>query len=123
VKANLASLATVTPSGEAVHLAYVNPETGRECLPTLGISALQLRPREELRLPKRSASAILHVVEGNGTAWIDGSEHEFEEGDVLAVPTHSAIALSNVSANRSAYLIIVDDAPVHRKLGLYQVFE
>jgi len=123
VKANLASLATVTPAGQPVHLAYVNPETGFECLPTLGISALQLRPREQIRLPKRSSSAVLHVVEGDGTARIDGTEYDFEEADVLAVPTHSAVELSNASASRSAFLIVVDDAPLHRKLGIYQVFE
>jgi gentisate 1,2-dioxygenase len=123
VKASLDSLGRVTPAGEPVQLAYVNPETGRECLPTLGLSALQLRPGEDVRLPKRSASAVLHVVEGAGTARIDGTEYVFAPGDVLAVPTHSRVSLINASARRSAYLIVVDDAPLHRKLGIYQVFE
>jgi len=123
VKASLAALASVTPVGRAVHLAYVNPETGRECLPTIGLSALQLRPAEEIHFPSRSASSVLHVVEGGGTVMIDGIEKAFGEADVLAVPTHSAVAVRNTSRNRSAYLIVVDDAPLHRKLGIYRVFE
>lgn len=123
VKAGLRELAAVTPTGQAVHLAYVNPQTGRECLPTLGFSAIELRPGEEVRLPKRSASAVLHVVEGHGTACIDGVTLGFEEADTMAVPTHSAVQLANGSLSESTYLFIVDDAPLHRKLGFYQVFE
>jgi len=123
VKASLAALASITPIGRAVHLAYINPETGRECLPTLGLSALQLRPGEEIRLPRRSASAVLHAIEGDGMVVIDATELAFEEADVIAVPTHSTLAIYNASAQRPAYLIVVDDAPVHRKLGIYQEFE
>jgi len=121
VRATLAELARVTPQGEAVHLAYVNPETGQECLPTLGFSALMLRPGEELRLPKRSASACLHVVEGGGSALIDGKVLAFGERDTLAAPTHADITLSNASAREPACLFMVDDAPLHRKLGFYEV--
>jgi gentisate 1,2-dioxygenase len=123
VKASLTALASVTPKGRAVHLAYVNPETGRECLPTLGLSALQLRPGEHIHFPKRSASAVLHIVEGGGAVTIDGIVHAFEEADVLAVPTHSSVAVCNTSSSSSVYLIVVDDAPLHRKLGIYRVFE
>lgn len=70
VKLALNHLAEVTSLGEPVQLAYVNPETGRECLSMLGFSAIQLRPGEELKLSKRSASAVVHVVEGAGTALV-----------------------------------------------------
>ena len=81
VKQALSRLASVTPKGEVVQLAYVNPETGRECLPTLGFSAIELRPGEEVRLPKRSASAVMHVVEGSGTTVVDCTENRFEDAD------------------------------------------
>lgn len=123
VKQSLAALAGVTAKGELVHLAYVNPKTGRECLPTLGFSAIMLRPGEEIRLSKRSASAILHCVEGAGTAVIDHVAHSFVEADTIAVPTHAEVALSNASGKESAYLFMVDDAPLHRKLGIYEVFD
>ena len=120
VQRALGELAAVTPRDEAVHLAYVNPETGRECLATLGFSALQLRPGEELRLPRRSASAVLHVVEGSGTALVDEATHRFETADTLAVPTHADVRLANAFGQASAYLFIVDDAPLQRKLGIYE---
>ena len=122
VRQSLAALAGVTAKNDLVHLAYVNPETGRECLPTLGFSAIMLRPGEEARLPKRSASAILHGVEGAGTATVDQAVHAFGEADTLAVPTHADVVLRNDSGRQPAFLFMVDDAPLHRKLGIYEVF-
>jgi len=122
VRENLNALAGITPKGEAVQLAYVNPETGRECLPTLGFSAIQLRPGEELTLKRRSASAVFHVVEGQGVAQIDGTTLPFSESDTLACPTHARVVLSNSSSKFSCYLFVVDDAPLQRKMGIYQTF-
>jgi gentisate 1,2-dioxygenase len=118
----LHDLAGVTPRGSAVHLAYVNPETGRECMPTLGFSALMLRPGEELRMRRRSASAVLHVVDGAATAFIDDTRHALEPADTLACPTHAEIMLVNASGSQPAYLFMVDDAPLQRKLGFFEQF-
>jgi gentisate 1,2-dioxygenase len=122
VRHTLADMATATPRDEPVHVAYVNPETGQECLPTLGFSALMLRPGEDLRLRRRSASAVLHVIEGAGTAVIDDVSLPFGESDTLAAPTHADIRLANASGKSPAFLFMVDDAPLHRKLGFYEVF-
>lgn len=123
VKQTLIEIADVTSRREPVHAAYVNPETGQECLPTLGFSAIMLRPGEEISLPRRSASAVLHVVEGGGSALIDGNSHGFSEADTMAAPTHSKITLANASGRTPAFLFMVDDAPLHRKLGFYEVFD
>lgn len=122
VRESLQQLATVTAPGELVQLAYVNPETGAECLPTLGFSAIMLRPGEEIRLQRRSASGVVHVVEGAGCAVVDDARHNFGAADTLAIPTHAEVTLSNASASEPAYLFMVDDAPLHRKLGIYEVF-
>lgn len=119
VRASLNELATVTSKDKPVQLAYVNPETGRECLPTLGFSAIQLRPGEELQLPRRSASSVLHVVEGTGCALVDGVQLPFTESDTMAIPTHAQVALSNSSSKSPCYLFVVDDAPLQRKMGIY----
>ncbi|MBL8486378.1 MAG: cupin domain-containing protein [Rhodocyclaceae bacterium] len=123
VKQTLTALAGVTPKDQLVHVAYVNPETGRECLRTLGFSAVMLRPGQEIRLKRRSASCVLHGVEGGGTAGIDGVTHAFGEADTMAVPTHAEVTLANGSGTQPAFLFMVDDAPLHRKLGIYEVFE
>ena len=68
----LGALAAVTPRGEAVQLAYVNPETGRSCVPTLGFSAQLLRAGHDCSPRRRSASGVIHVVEGQGESLIDG---------------------------------------------------
>ena len=57
-----------TTASEAVQVSYVNPETGADALKILGFSALMLRPGEAVRLGRRSASAVFHVVEGEGSA-------------------------------------------------------
>ena len=122
VRDSLAALAAGTPRDELVHLAYVNPETGAECLPVLGFSALMLRPGETAALPRRSASAVLHVVEGQGQAELDGTTLDWSEADTLAVPTHAVARLTNASAKAPAFLFMVDDAPMQRKLGFYEEF-
>ncbi|MDB5896958.1 MAG: inducible gentisate 1,2 dioxygenase [Ramlibacter sp.] len=123
VRRALGELASVTARTELVQLAYVNPETGRECLPTLGFSAIQLRPGEEIKLPTRSASAVMHMVEGAATAAIDEAVHTVAETDTFAVPTHAVVTLANRSLQSPAYLFVVDDAPLQRKLGIYEVFQ
>lgn len=123
VRQTLTGLAGVTPKDEPVHVAYVNPETGRECMATLGFSALMLRPGEDLRLTRRSASSVFHVVEGSGTATVDGQALAFGESDTFAAPTHAEIRLANASGKTPAFVFVVDDAPLHRKLGFYEEFD
>ena len=122
VRQALHALAALTPLGNVVQLAYVNPETGRECLPTLGFSAIMLRPGERIAMARRSASAVIHVVEGSGRASVDDARHDFTGADTLAIPTHAHVDLVNGSTDQPAYLFMVDDAPLHRKLGIYEVF-
>lgn len=122
VRRCLVELASISGTDEAIHMAYVNPETGEECLPALGFSALMLRPGETLKLPRRSASSLFHVVEGEGIAIIDSTELSFAESDTLAAPTHARFTLVNQSATSAAFLFMVDDAPLHRKLKIYEEF-
>jgi len=122
VRAALGDLASVTPEGSPVHLAYINPETGDACLPILGFSAIMLRPGEEIALPRRSASAVFHVIEGMGQAQINDQTYDWVEHDTLAVPTHGVVRLANRSSKAPAYLFMVDDAPMQRKLGFFEQF-
>jgi gentisate 1,2-dioxygenase len=119
VRETLAGLARITPPATPVHLAYVNPQTGRECLPTLGFSVLMLRPGEALTLPRRSCSAVLHVIEGEARIVIDGTTHDIGQSDTVAVPTHARLGFANGSSRHPACLFCVDDAPLQRKLGIY----
>ncbi len=122
VRDALNSLAGVTARGEAVQLAYVNPETGRECLPVLGFSALMLRPGETIKPVRRTSSAVLHCIEGGGQANIDGEALRFSESDTMAIPTHAEIEITNTSPTHPTFIFQVDDAPMQRKLGFYEEF-
>ncbi|HPG03290.1 MAG TPA: hypothetical protein PLB34_09450, partial [Rhodoblastus sp.] len=121
-RAALQDLSIVTDKGDVVQLAYVNPETGGECLPILGFSAIMLRPGETVRPVRRSASAVLHVVEGEGQAKIDGVELDWGGQDTMAVPTHAQVEITNKSSSKPAYLFQVDDAPMQKKLGFFEEF-
>jgi gentisate 1,2-dioxygenase len=107
---------------DPVRLAYVNPETGSECLSTLGFSALMLRPGEEVALTRRSASSVFHVIEGRGEARVDETDIAWSEADTFAAPTHAEIRVRNNSSKSPAFLFTVDDAPLQRRLGFYEEF-
>lgn len=123
VREALAGFAAGCGPREPVQLAYVNPRTGAECLPTLGFSAMMLRPGEEIALPRRSASVVFHVVEGSGESQVDGTDISWSQADTFAAPTHAAIALCNRSVKEPAFLFVVDDAPMQRRLGIYETFD
>jgi gentisate 1,2-dioxygenase len=120
-RASLERLHDDNPDCSAVQLAYVDPEAGRPCFPTLGFCALMLRPGETLRLPVRSPAAAFHVVEGSGGARIDAWESAWTQGDTFCAPCFAAIELANASPDAPAFLIVADEAPLHRALGLYEV--
>jgi gentisate 1,2-dioxygenase len=122
VREALQAMSGVTPANEMVHLAYVNPQTGTECLPVLGFSAIMLRPGETAKPQRRSASAVLHVVEGDVEAQIDGVSLKATACDTMAVPTHAKVEIRNASSQKPAFLFQVDDAPMQRKLGFYETF-
>ena len=123
VREALVALAADTASGQAVQLAYVNPETGGECLPTLGFSALMLRPGEAVGLERDSASKVFHVVAGEVDAEVGGvGLGAAEEADVFVAPPHAKVRLANRSTRQPAFLFQVDDAPLQRKIGIHERF-
>jgi gentisate 1,2-dioxygenase len=122
VREALVSMSSGAARNELVWLAYVNPETGGECLMTLGFSAIMLRPGETTTLKRRSASQVFHIIEGNGESLVDGVEMKWTESDTFAAPTHASIKLTNSSSKAPSFLFLVDDAPLQRKLGFYEEF-
>ncbi len=122
VREALQKLSQDTADAEMVWLAYVNPETGAECLPALGFSAVMLRPGERASPPRRSASAVMHVIEGKGESVIDGEILTWTESDTYVIPTHATVEITNGSKSEPAFLFMVDDAPLQRKLGFYEEF-
>ena len=103
-----------------MQLAYVNPETGGDCLNTIAFAALLLRPGEEIALPRCSAARVFHAVEGKGDAEVNDAAIAFDHADTFCAPGLATVRLANRSARTPAYLVVADESPLQRKLGVYE---
>jgi gentisate 1,2-dioxygenase len=121
VRAALETLARTQPEIEAVQVAYINPETGGDAQKILGFSALMLRPGETLNLPARSTAMVFHQIEGSASVKAETSHFTLGEADTCCIPGYTPITLANQSATQAAFVFIADDAPLQKKLGLYEV--
>ncbi len=116
----LQALAGSTEPGTPVQLAYVNPETGGDCLNTLAFAALLLRPGEEIVLPRDSAARVFHVVEGHGEAQVNDTAMTFDHADTFCAPGLATVRVANRSSRSPLYLVSADESPLQRKLGVYE---
>jgi gentisate 1,2-dioxygenase len=116
----LESLAQDRPDLDAVQITYVNPETGRDAQNILGFYALMLRPGQSLTLPARSPASVFHVIEGALTATIDQDRFSLAVADTCCAPGYTPVTLRNDSATAPTFVFIADEAPLHRKLGVYE---
>jgi len=121
VRRTLETLAAKQPEIEAVQVAYVNPENGHDCQRILGFSALMLRPGERLEMPARSTAMVFHQIEGAAEVAADGQRFSLAAADTCCIPGYTPITLQNLSAERPSFLFIADDAPLQKKLGVYEV--
>lgn len=119
-RAALQALAGRSEAGAPVQLAYVNPETGGDCLNTFAFATLMLRPGEEVALPRVSAARVFHAVEGDGHAQINDVSIAFGHADTFCAPGLATIRLANRSSRAAAYLVMADESPLQRKLGVYE---
>jgi len=121
VRRTLEALAANQPEIDAVQVAYVNPENGHDCQRILGFTALMLRPGERLEMPARSTAMVFHQIEGGADVSADGQRFSLAEADTCCIPGYTPITLANRSADRPAFIFIADDAPLQKKLGVYEV--
>ena len=119
-RAALAAMATSIPTRDTAVLAYVNPETGSDCLNTIAFSVVMLRPGETTELPRMSAARMLHVVEGEVQALVESTTLDLGQADTACAPGWSTLSLQNRSARSPAFVAIADESPVHRKLGIFE---
>ena len=107
-------------AGDMVTLDYVNPVTGGPLTPTIGCRAHLLRPGQASRRRRETASAVVHVVRGEGRSWIGDAVVEWSAGDVFVVPGWSPAVHANRSTSEPAFLVAMTDEPALRALGLYR---
>ena len=119
-RAALEALAADQPELPSVQVTYVNPETGSDVQNILGYYALMLRPGETQHLPVRSPAAVFHLIEGGVDVGIGDQRFTLAEADTCCAPGYTAVSLRNRSAKGPAFLFIADEAPLHRKLGVFE---
>jgi gentisate 1,2-dioxygenase len=115
----LRKLANYTPLSQPVEMHYVNPTSGMPVLPTMGFTAMMLRPSESAKPPLRSASAVFHVVKGAGRSTLNGERFAWNQGDTFSCPGFARVE-HMVEGSEPAFLIRIHDAPLQHKLGYYE---
>ena len=116
----LRELAEVDRGDGGVTVEYNNPVTGGPVLPTIGCFAHMLRPGGVTRFHRTNASAIFHVVRGQGVTIVNDQKLEWETGDVLAVPHWTWVQHENRSATEPAFLFSSTDRPILEAFGIYR---
>jgi gentisate 1,2-dioxygenase len=98
-------------------LEFVNPADGGPVMPTI-TAHVRLLPAGFASRPRRATDAtVLVVVEGRGTALIDGMEHRLDDRDLLVVPSWASLTLS---AESDLVLFGYSDGAAQQKLGLWR---
>src|SRR5438105_4058672 len=107
-----------TPHDGAI-LDYVNPVTSGHLLPTLGVRAQMLRTGEHTQAHRHTASAIYHVVEGEGVTVVGDQRLEWSKNDCFTVPSWEWHAHEQ-KGGAPAVLFSVHDQPVLEAFDLYR---
>jgi gentisate 1,2-dioxygenase len=116
----LIGIAERSTKHDPIHLMFVNPESGASLLETMCFSLRMLRPGEEIVVPRRSASAVFQILEGQGESLIDDRLFSWSMHDTIACPTFAQVTHRNTSMRKLAFLLQVDDGPLQSKLGFYE---
>ncbi|MGH7100249.1 MAG: cupin domain-containing protein, partial [Stellaceae bacterium] len=93
---------------EGITVAFANPATGMPVFPTLGYAAQLLRPGEETRWKRETASRLTLVLEGSGATEIGRRRFAWEANDIFVVPGFLWRRHIN-NADRDAVLYTVSD--------------
>jgi gentisate 1,2-dioxygenase len=96
-------------------LRYINPLTGGAPMPTLA-TFLQLLPAGFTGKTQRSTDGTVYsVVEGTGTAQINGQNFDFGPRDTFVVPSWATLRLN---AGPEVVLFSFSDRPVQQAIGI-----
>ena len=102
-----------------VILEYVDPTTGRAVFPTMSCYIQMIRPGVHTRAHRQTSSAVYHVVRGAGSTVIDGTRHDWREGDFFAIPPLARHEHANEDV-APAILFSLQDVPLLTAVGLYR---
>jgi len=105
---------------EGIMLDYVNPLTGGPTLPTIDAHAQLIRPGEQTRAVRDTASRLYFVLDGRGSSIIGGQRLEWQKGDTFCAPTWAWREHTVASSDEPGVLFSFDDAPIQKPFSLYR---
>jgi gentisate 1,2-dioxygenase len=104
---------------EGIRMRIVNPVTAGPVFPTLDYSAQLIRPGEETRWKRETASTFYCVLEGSGVTEVGGKRLDWEVNDFFVVPNFLWRRHINKGPG-DAVLYAVSDEPLMRKIAQYR---
>jgi gentisate 1,2-dioxygenase len=113
---DLATNAEIDPHlGHA--LEFINPGNGGPVMPTIS-AHVRMIPAGFETAPRRSTDgAVFVVIEGEGTALVNGETHMLNERDVISIPSWNQVQFS---ASKDLILFAFSDKASQEKLNLYK---
>jgi gentisate 1,2-dioxygenase len=104
---------------EGLVVRFVNPASGESVFPTLDYRALLLRPGDETRFKRETASTLYQVIEGCGITKAAGRDINWHINDIFVVPSFAWRRHINTGAG-DAVLYAITDSPLIEKIGQYR---
>jgi gentisate 1,2-dioxygenase len=104
---------------EGIPLDIVNPVDGQPLFTTIGFGAQLLRPGEETRLKRETASVVYVVMEGRGQTEVAGRTFDWEENDIFVVPNFLWRRHIN-TGTKDAVIYTMSDQPLLTRIGQYR---
>jgi gentisate 1,2-dioxygenase len=110
--------ATVEQGHAAVR--YVNPTTGGDVMPTIRAEFHRLAVGVTTTTKREVGSSVYQVFEGSARFTIEDQTHTVEKGDLIVVPSWSALTLAT---DDGVDLFRFGDQPIIERLGFDRVHE
>ena len=110
--------ATVEQGHAAVR--YVNPTTGGDVMPTIRAEFHRLAAGVTTTTRREVGSSVYQVFEGSARFAIEDQTHTVEKGDMIVVPSWSALTLAT---DDGVDLFRFGDQPIIERLGFDRVHE
>jgi gentisate 1,2-dioxygenase len=110
--------ATVEQGHAAVR--YVNPTTGGDVMPTMRAEFHRLAPGVTTTTKREVGSSVFQVFDGSVRFTIDDQTFAVEKGDLIVVPSWSALTLAT---DGGVDLFRFGDQPIMERLGFDRVHE
>jgi gentisate 1,2-dioxygenase len=72
-------------------------------------------------MPVRSTAMVFHQIEGSTEVTAAGQNFRLVDADTCCIPGYEPITLTNLAGDRPSFVFIADDAPLQKKLGVYEI--